>query len=106
LISWLTNPILAEDHRTPFAMVLPQGQPKAISEWFPNEIISEIIEAISQRDRATLSRASKLFYANTLPVLYRDVELHGYKDLGGFSSAILSNSVLPELVRSLKVTDW
>ncbi|KAJ6548141.1 hypothetical protein DFH09DRAFT_1087261 [Mycena vulgaris] len=84
-------------------MALSRQGYKPISEWIPNELITEIIEAAPQEDQAILCRVSKLFLALGVPVLYRVVHLDGDDLVASFCSAILSNSALPELVRSFTV---
>ncbi|KAJ7675127.1 hypothetical protein B0H17DRAFT_1182984 [Mycena rosella] len=76
---------------------------KAISEWLPNEIMNEIFQVASRADQAALCRISRLFHALCLAVLYRVVHLQTDASLVAFCSAILSNSALPELVRSFTV---
>ncbi|KAJ6537717.1 hypothetical protein B0H19DRAFT_373261 [Mycena capillaripes] len=82
-------------------MVLTRRQFKAITRWLPNEIISEIIQAAPRRaNRASLCRASKLFHSIGVQALYREVDLDSYPRVISFSSAVLSNPALSELVRS------
>ncbi|KAJ7621985.1 hypothetical protein DFH06DRAFT_1232400 [Mycena polygramma] len=89
-------------------MVLTRRQYKDISRWFPNEIISEIVQAAPQADRAALCRVSRLFHSVSVPVLYRVVDVpagaHHRDSMKAFSFAILSNPLLPGLVRSFSAT--
>ncbi|KAJ7675138.1 hypothetical protein B0H17DRAFT_1207877 [Mycena rosella] len=64
---------------------------KAISQWLPNEVLTEIIQAATQEDQASLCRVSKLFHALSLPVLNRTVRLAHYASASAFSSAIIEN---------------
>jgi hypothetical protein len=85
-------------------MDLTRRTSKAISEWFPNEIITQIIEAAPQTaDREALCRASKLFHGLCAPILYRTVVLDNFISVAAFCSAVLSNRALAELVRSFTV---
>ncbi|KAJ6548145.1 hypothetical protein DFH09DRAFT_1087264 [Mycena vulgaris] len=76
---------------------------KAISRWPPNEIITEIILAALQADQASLCRVSKLFHALCRPLLYRVVHPNTYDSLMAFSSTIILDPALADLVRSVKV---
>ncbi|KAJ6537695.1 hypothetical protein B0H19DRAFT_373071 [Mycena capillaripes] len=81
-------------------MVLTRRQ-LAITRWLPNEIISEIIQAAPRSaDRASLCRASKLFYSIGVQALYPEVDIKSYSCAISFSSAILSKPALSGLVRS------
>ncbi|KAJ7100492.1 hypothetical protein C8R44DRAFT_946970 [Mycena epipterygia] len=81
-------------------MVLTRRAYKAISRWLPNEVITEIIQAASQKDRAALCRTSKLFYGLSVPVLYRVVDIETHVCLLSFSAVISSNPDLAKAVRS------
>jgi hypothetical protein len=59
----------------PGDMVLARRADRSISQWLPNEIITQIIQASSASDQAALCRTSRLFHALGVPVLYRVVEL-------------------------------
>ncbi|KAJ7932833.1 hypothetical protein B0H13DRAFT_1954858 [Mycena leptocephala] len=69
----------------------PRG--KCISEWLPNEVIFQIIEAVQPHDQPALCRTCKLFHALGVPILYRVVHLDKWTSI-----------VVAELVRSLTVT--
>ncbi|KAJ7490857.1 hypothetical protein FB451DRAFT_626723 [Mycena latifolia] len=84
-------------------MVLTLRVSTAIYRGLPNEIITEIIVAALQTDRASLCRVSQLFHALCLPVLYGVVRLETHASAVAFCSAIISNSALAALVRSLTV---
>ncbi|KAJ7500517.1 hypothetical protein B0H11DRAFT_783827 [Mycena galericulata] len=86
-------------------MVLTRRQSKSILRRFPNEIIAEIIQSAPQADVANLCRVSKLFHGLGAPVLYRVVDL-GSLTVVTFCHAILSNPVLPGLVRSLSYRNY
>ncbi|KAJ7334899.1 hypothetical protein DFH08DRAFT_294793 [Mycena albidolilacea] len=78
---------------------------KPISDWFPNEVITRIIEAAPPSGQAALCSTSGMFYALGVPVLYRGVKLDGNSTIDSFCSTILENPVkFAELVRSLTVT--
>ncbi|KAJ7490806.1 hypothetical protein FB451DRAFT_1221120 [Mycena latifolia] len=84
-------------------MVLTRRAYKAISRWLPNEIITEIIRAAPQADRASLCRVSKLFHALCLPVLYRVVHVQTRASAEAFGLSVLSDTALGPLVRSFKI---
>jgi hypothetical protein len=83
--------------------------------YLPDELLTDIFEAVPQSDRASVCRASKLFHALCLPLLYRVVDIPP-ASIESFCSAVLSNAVVPALVRSLTLmtgpgyggwpTDW
>jgi hypothetical protein len=85
-------------------MALPRGY-KSISQWFPNEVMSEIIQAAPRLDQVALFRTCKLFHALGVPILYRVVDLNDYTSIEGFCSTVLANPTkFGELVRSLSIT--
>ncbi|KAJ7490795.1 hypothetical protein FB451DRAFT_1221088 [Mycena latifolia] len=86
-------------------MVLTRRAYKAISRWLPNEIITEIVLAAPQSDRASLCRVSKLFHALCLPVLYRVVHIQTRASAEAFGLSILSDTALGPLVRSFTIYD-
>ncbi|KAJ7100513.1 hypothetical protein C8R44DRAFT_859384, partial [Mycena epipterygia] len=86
--------------------ILTRRAYKAISRWLPNEVLTEIIQAVPKlADQASLCRVSKLFYDLCLPVLYRvvhlDVKLHSAVT---FSSSLKENSTRADAIRHLIVT--
>ncbi|KAJ6487185.1 hypothetical protein C8R47DRAFT_517426 [Mycena vitilis] len=85
-------------------MVLTRRQYKDISRWFPNEIIAEVVQVAPQADQAALCRVSRLFHSVGIPVLYRAVEVVGRDSMKAVSLVILSNPLLPDLVRSFSAT--
>jgi hypothetical protein len=80
-------------------MVLtPRG--KCISEWLPNEVIFQIIEAV-QPHRGPASSLQDL----AVPILYCVVHLDKWTSIVGFCDTVLDNAAkFAELVRSLTVT--
>ncbi|KAJ7654304.1 hypothetical protein B0H17DRAFT_1338296 [Mycena rosella] len=84
-------------------MVLTRRAHRDISRRLPNEIITEIVQAARRSDQASLCRISQLFYAVSLPVLYRDVRMETAASALAFRSSVMSNNVLAELVRSYAV---
>lgn len=85
-------------------MVLIRRGYKSISWWLPDEVISEIIQAAPRYDQAALCRASKLFHALGVRILYRVVDLDDYPSIAGFCLTVLTNTAkFSHLVRSLTV---
>ncbi|KAJ7302375.1 hypothetical protein DFH08DRAFT_1089844 [Mycena albidolilacea] len=62
-----------------------------ISRWLPDGVISEIIRTAPVYDKAALCRASKLFHALGIPVLYRVVELERHDSVERFCATVLGN---------------
>ncbi|KAJ6479982.1 hypothetical protein C8R47DRAFT_604321 [Mycena vitilis] len=82
------------------AMVLTRRASKSISRWLPNEVLSQIMEAVSSSDLAALCRTCKLFHAIATPFLYRVVYLRS-EDVENFCSTVLGDiPKFAELVRS------
>ncbi|KAJ7687273.1 hypothetical protein B0H17DRAFT_1332511 [Mycena rosella] len=84
-------------------MVLTHRAHKAISQWLPNEIITEIVQAAPRSDQASLCRVSQLFHDLILPILYRVVDLEASASVADFGGTVLSNAALAGLVRSYSV---
>ncbi|KAJ7434873.1 hypothetical protein FB451DRAFT_1466175 [Mycena latifolia] len=79
----------------------PRGS-KPISQWLPNEIITQIIQALPRRaDQGVLCRTSKLLHGLGAPVLYYAVDLRTYTSIDAFCSTVLSNPALAEFRRQL-----
>ncbi|KAJ7736211.1 hypothetical protein DFH07DRAFT_843051 [Mycena maculata] len=79
----------------------------AITLWFPNEVMTEIIRNVSRADQATLCRVSKIFNALSLPVLNRTVTIVGGLDnnqvhvLKAFCTALIAHPFRADAIRSL-----
>ncbi|KAJ7725304.1 hypothetical protein DFH07DRAFT_970920 [Mycena maculata] len=92
-------------------MALTRSPHKAlvITQWFSNEIITEIVQAASKKDQATLCRVSTLFYGLALPILNRDVVLSLFYEttniVRAFCSALIANPTRAEAIRSFKFVD-
>ncbi|KAJ7619631.1 hypothetical protein FB45DRAFT_1062991 [Roridomyces roridus] len=75
-----------------------------ITRWFPNEVLTAIIDNAARADQATLCRVSTLFHALALPVLNRRVILRtDYTEpevLEAFCNAIIRNLARADSVRS------
>ncbi|KAJ7687651.1 hypothetical protein B0H17DRAFT_1203541 [Mycena rosella] len=84
-------------------MLLTRRAHKAISQWLPNEIIAEIVQAAPRSDQASLCRVSKLFHDLCLPILYGVVDLEADASVADFGDIVLSNAALAGLVRSYSV---
>ncbi|KAJ7717362.1 hypothetical protein DFH07DRAFT_785185 [Mycena maculata] len=82
----------------------PSWRSRPISLWLPNELITEIIEALTRSDRAALCRVSKLLHGLGVPVLYRVVKVTKLPQIETFCSAVLSNPMLTGLVQSFTVS--
>ncbi|KAJ6464050.1 hypothetical protein C8R45DRAFT_1107623 [Mycena sanguinolenta] len=82
---------------------------RPISQWFPNELLTQIVKAASKRaDTAALCQVSKLFYGLSVPILYHSVYLkadtNGSSDcIAEFCYSIASNPFLAPLVRFVRV---
>ncbi|KAJ7505774.1 hypothetical protein B0H11DRAFT_358724 [Mycena galericulata] len=78
------------------------GERKPISQWLPNEIITDIIQAAPKAELVALCRTSMLFHSIGVSILYRAVDLDETRS-DSFSSAVLSNPYLAEYVRFFKI---
>ncbi|KAJ7490775.1 hypothetical protein FB451DRAFT_1552386 [Mycena latifolia] len=79
----------------------PRGS-KTISQWLPNEIITQTIQAVPRRaDQGVLCRTSKLLHGLGAPVLYRAMDLRTYASIDAVCSTVLSNPALAELVAEM-----
>ncbi|KAJ7434871.1 hypothetical protein FB451DRAFT_1571807 [Mycena latifolia] len=84
-------------------MVLTRRAYKAISRWLPNEVITQIIQAASKEDQASLCRVSKLFHGLCLPIFNRTVRLGHYGRASTFCAAIIANPTRALAIRSFTV---
>ncbi|KAJ7500505.1 hypothetical protein B0H11DRAFT_1995587 [Mycena galericulata] len=78
-----------------------------ITRWFPNEVITDIVESAARNDQATLCRVSKLFHNLSLPVLTRAVVVRrdSLDSLSAFCSALIANPSRADAVRSFTFWD-
>ncbi|KAJ7127564.1 hypothetical protein C8R43DRAFT_1027651 [Mycena crocata] len=77
---------------------------KAITEWLPNEILTDIIMGLSRQDQAVLCLVSKLFQRISLPALNRVVELevrYAAEEATAFCRALRTDSTRPMAIRNL-----
>ncbi|KAJ6464049.1 hypothetical protein C8R45DRAFT_1175360 [Mycena sanguinolenta] len=90
-------------------MPQPSSITRAISQWFPNELLTQIVQAVSKKaDTAALCQVSKLFYGLSVPILYHSVYLeadtNGSSDcIAEFCYSIASTPFLAALVRFVRV---
>ncbi|KAJ6548169.1 hypothetical protein DFH09DRAFT_1169906 [Mycena vulgaris] len=75
-------------------------QGEAITEWLPNEIITEILEATTKTDQASLCRVSRLFRELCVPVLYRTVQLRHLTGALAFCLALIESPSRGQFIRS------
>ncbi|KAJ7881632.1 hypothetical protein B0H13DRAFT_2345074 [Mycena leptocephala] len=78
---------------------------KTIAQWFPTEILIEIIQTLPKKDQLTLCRVSELFHDLCLPAINRVVVLDDYERAKTFLEGILANRNRADAIRSFTVTD-
>jgi hypothetical protein len=73
----------------------------------PNDVLLLIGEELEQKaDRWNLVLVSHHFHDLFLPLVYRKVLIHHWRDANSFLHAILKRPALARAVRELDVTDW
>ncbi|KAK7028307.1 hypothetical protein R3P38DRAFT_2935299 [Favolaschia claudopus] len=79
---------------------------KALSDWFSNEVISEIIQAIPDRaDVSAVCKTSKLFHSLGIPVLFQVVKLKNGSRIMAFVRTVSAKPDVSGFVRSLTTID-
>ncbi|KAJ5542767.1 hypothetical protein N7535_005191 [Penicillium sp. DV-2018c] len=74
---------------------------------FPNDVLLLIGEQLEQKaDRWSLILVSRHFHDLFLPLVYREVLIHHWRDANSLLHAILKRPALGRAVRELNVTDW
>ncbi|KAJ7473380.1 hypothetical protein FB451DRAFT_1249135 [Mycena latifolia] len=73
---------------------------EAITQWLPNEIITEVIEATNSADLLSLCRVSRLFHELCLPIVYRSVQVVHRTQTLAFCTALFETPTRAEFVRS------